>query len=160
MSNLDGSSRKVEYSRTLGTFAVVLLLAGCKTWQPTTLSPERLLADERPPSVRVTVDGGATMTLRNPMLVNDSIVSLEPPTPGLAFELPRIGVSAGAVQSVAVPRFSATRTIGLGAAIAVAAITWARLAGAAGGSLPPDGELPKNPLVVLRGVLGIGWRIF
>ena len=137
-----------------------MLLAGCKTWQPTSLSPERLIAEQRPASVRVTVDGGATLTLRNPTLVNDSLVSLEASPAGLAFAPPRIGVVADHVRSVEVPRFSAPRTIGLAAAIGVAAITWARVAGAsAGGSLPPGGELPKNPLG-LRGALRLAWRIF
>jgi hypothetical protein len=143
-------------------WAVVLLglLAGCKTWQPATLSPERLLSEEQPAAVRVTVAGGSTMTLKNPMIVNDSIVSSAAPPPGLAFPLPRLGVVSVDVRALEVARFSPGRTLGLVAVIAAASIGWATLAGeSAGGSLPPDGQQPKDPAIGLWRGVQLVWRV-
>jgi hypothetical protein len=141
--------------------AIVLgLLAGCKTWQPAAMGPERLLSEERPAAVRVTVAGGSTMTLKNPMIVNDSIVSSAVPPPGLAFPLPRLGVVSADVRSLEVARFSPGRTLGLMAVIAAASIGWATLASeSAGGSPPPDGQQPKDPAIGLWRGVQLVWRV-
>lgn len=142
--------------------AVVLLglLAGCKTWQPATVSPERLIAEERPSSVRVTGSGGIRMTLRNPRLVNDSIVSSESAPPGATLAPPRVGVAREDVRSLEVARFSPGRTIALAAAITGASIAWASFATASRGSEPPPEPLPKDSFLALldgiRLVLGVG----
>lgn len=142
-------------------FVVAALLAGCKTWQTTSMSPSRLIEEQRPASVRVTTDGGATVTLSNPMIVADSIVASEAPPPGLAFIPPRVGVVSDDVRTLEVARFSAPRTLGLAAVVALAAATWATLASqSAGGSTPPGGDLPKDPFVGLSSALRVAWRIF
>ena len=142
-------------------FAATALLAGCRTWQAASISPERLIAEQRPASVRVTTDGGAILTLRNPMIVADSIVASEAPPSGLAFTPPRIGVVSDDVRTLEVARFSAPRTLGLAAVVALAAATWATLAReSAGGSTPPGDDLPKDPFVAVPAALRIAWRIF
>jgi hypothetical protein len=153
---------RVSVSAAGRLWAVVLLglLAGCKTWQPATLSPESLLSDERPAAVRVTVAGGSTMTLKNPLIVNDSIVSSSAPQPGLAFAPPRLGVASEDVRSLEVARFSPGRTLGFVAVIAAASIGWATVAGeSAGGSLPPDGPLPKDPALGFWRGVQLVWRL-
>lgn len=120
-------------------------LAGCKTWQPAPAAPVRYIAEERPERVRVRVSGGSIVTLRHPMIVNDSIVSSTAPAPGALFAPPRPGVVSEDVRSLEVARFSPGRTVGLVAVIAAASVGWAKLAGAnAGGSRPGDGKLPKG----------------
>jgi hypothetical protein len=135
-------------------------LAACKTWQPTTMTPERLLVEARPASVRVTVSGGGTVTLRNPVIVDDSIVSSVAPPPGAVVAPPRLGVVSEDVRSLEVARFSATRTIGLMAAIALASIGWASVAGdSAGGSPPPGGQLPKGLALGPWSGVQLVWRV-
>lgn len=134
------------------------LLAGCKTWQATTLSPERLIAEERPSSVRVTTADGVTITLRDPRVVNDSIVSQ---TSGARTSLAgsRPGVEHRNVSSLEVARFSPGRTIMLASAIAAISVGWASLADSRGGSTVVTEPPPKLALTVwarLGVVLGLG----
>lgn len=130
------------------------LLAGCKTWQATTVSPERLIAEERPSSVRVTTSDGVTITLRDPSVVNDSILSRASGT-GTALAGSRPGVERRNVSSLEVARFSPGRTIMLASAIVAISIGWANLADSRGGSTVVNEPLPKEPALSLGGWLGL-----
>ena len=135
---------------------VLVVLAGvlgaCKTWQPSSLAPERLLAEENPPAMRVTTATGATMTLQDPMIVNDSIVSTEGAAPATPFTPPRIGVPTQDVRSVEVARFSAARTIVLATVLTAFAAAWASSVGdSEGGTFEPNPPLPKDPALTLSG---------
>jgi len=55
---------------------LVVFLAGCTTWRPTTLSPAQVIEDEQPSSVRVTQTDGTSLVLSNPSIASDSIVSV------------------------------------------------------------------------------------
>jgi hypothetical protein len=159
MANLSRRATSVRYSRALGVFAAAALLAGCKTWQVTSMSPQRLVAEQRPRLVRVTTNGGSTVTLMDPMIVEDSIVT-GGARPLLPFTPPRVGVAAVDVQTLEVAQFSARRTLGLAAVLATAAVAWATVASqSAGGSLPPGGDVPKDPISGFLGALRIAWRI-
>lgn len=152
---------KVSAARPLSGVVLVGLLAGCKTWQPATMSAEAVLGQERPASVRVTTSEGRAVTLKNPIIVNDSIVSSVAPRPGVVVPPPRLGVPSQDVRSLEVARFSAGKTIALVAVITAASVGWAAVAGAhGGGSLPPD---PKDPKTFApqgwRG-LQLVWRVF
>ena len=115
--------------------------AGCHTWQSVaTGSPVDMIVAERPERVRLTVAGGATVTLDNPIVANDSIVSLAAPAANASFAVPRPGVPALIVEGVEVARFSRARTIALGAAIVAVSLGWARLASASNSGLPPNEE--------------------
>lgn len=166
----DGGSRiapgcVVRRARALPVHALSVLLvlvaaAACRTWQPTALSPERLIATERPERVRVTVPGGATVTLRNPIVVNDSIVASVAPDPGAPFATARPGVPTAAVEGLEVSRLSRARTIAMGVGIVAISLGWARFAGGNNSGEPPvdpplekDGFRPRE-----SGGLRIVWR--
>lgn len=122
--------------------ASMVLLAGCTTWQPVTESPGRLITEERPASVRITTSDGAEVTLKDPRIVNDSLVGdasgAAPRTP------PRVCLACGDIRAVEVERFSTGRTIALAATIAAVSFGWASLAGdSEGGSSESPGPLPK-----------------
>ena len=55
--------------------ALMVLLTACQTWQPTIVSPQQLISEERPSRVRATLTRGETITVRDPTIRNDSIVS-------------------------------------------------------------------------------------
>jgi hypothetical protein len=139
-------------SRLLLAVLLPLSAAGCKTWEPAARSPVDLIREERPSSIRVTGREGVPVTLRNPTLVNDSIVSNVAPPPNAAFPPPRVGVVAADIQLVEVPRLSPGRTIALAGAIAAASIGWARIQGSSGGTDERPGPLPKDPALSLTGV--------
>lgn len=112
--------------------------------------PATLAGDDRPPVVRVVGAGGERLILRDPALVNDSVVGATPIVAGAG------GVadgSAGArpglpwedVRALEVARVSTWRTIGLAAGIALISAGWAALAGdSEGGRPPPQVQLPKE----------------
>ncbi len=134
--------------------------AACRTWQPSTLGPERLIAEERPERVRVTVSGGTQVTLRNPIVVNDSIVAATAPDPRAPFAAPRPGVLSADVEALEVARLSRARTIALGLGIAAASLGWARIASeTSSGEPPPVDPLPKGLLPRLSDGIRIVWRI-
>ena len=99
----------------LGRFAasvplvVLVSLTGCKTWQPIEASPAPWIVRERPQEVRVTTESGARMTLRSPVVANDSIVS---PVEGLPV-LPRRGVALADLRTLEVARFNAVKSAAL-----------------------------------------------
>ena len=124
------------------------------------MTPERLIATERPERVRVTVPGGATVTLRNPIVVNDSIVASVAPGPQGPFATARPGVPTVAVEGLEVSRLSRARTIAMGVGIVAISFGWARFAGANNSGEPPvdpplekDGFRPRE-----SGGLQITWR--
>ncbi len=97
-------SARVPLARRFIAALLLVLVTACYTWRPTTVSPQTLIATEQPSSVRVTLTGGAVVTLQSPTMRSDSI----------------IGVLGGAVVAVAssdvgwveVRRFSIWKTIG------------------------------------------------
>ena len=139
--------------------AVLGAATSCRTWQPSTLSPERLIAEQRPERVRVTVPGGTQMTLRNPIVVNDSIVAAVAPDPGASFAAARPGVPAASVEAIEVARFSRARTIALGVGIVAMSVGWARIAGqTSSGEPPPVEPVPKGLLPRVWDGLQVAWR--
>lgn len=134
-------------------------MSGCRTWQPVTMSLEQVI-DERPERVRVTVPGGAQMTLRNPILVNDSIVAAVAPDPGTPFATARPGVPADAVEGVEVSQLSRGRTIALGLGIVAISFGWTRFSsGNNSGEPPVDPPLEKDGFRPLEsGGVRIVWR--
>ena len=101
-----------------------------------------MIEDERPSSVRITDVDGSRTTLKSPMVINDSIVSVVAPPPGTVVAPPRIGMLASDVNTLEVPRVSVGRTVALAAAIVGASITWARVQGGSGSG--SEGEEPPN----------------
>lgn len=151
--------------RTLATYRLVpvsllLSLAGCKTWEPAPTTPQSLIADAQPSSVRITSADGLRVTLKNPIFINDSIVSAVAPPPGVFVVPPRAGIPLDDVNSLEVARFSPGRTIALVGAIAAASITWARVQQSAGGSEERPDPLPKDPALDLIGVFRLLWGSF
>lgn len=140
--------------RWTGALLAATLLTGCKSWEPITSSPTRVIAEQRPPSVRITDIDGREITVRRPVLRNDSIVSSTADPSGLP--LPAVGVPYGDVNTLAVPRFSAVKSVALAAAVVGLAGMWARAAGGSeGGSTLPPPEPPK----LIGFSLGDGWRV-
>ena len=139
--------------------SLLLSLVGCKTWEPAATPPQRLIADVRPSSVRVTSADGVRVTLKNPIFINDSIVSAVAPPPGAVVVPPRVGIPADDVNFLEVARFSRGRTIALVGAIAWASMTWAGSRGAGGGGEESTDPLPKVSLSVI-GVLRLLWSSF
>ena len=139
-------------TRPLSAVLLLVALTGCKTWEPVTMSPERLIAEQRPTSVRVSDSNGVEMTLRNPMIVNDSIVAVAAPVPGAPFQQARVGTLSSEINSLEVARFSPGKTILLIGAITTVSFGWARAASSSAGgrpeTIPPD---PKGLALALLG---------
>ena len=85
------------------------------------------------------------MTLRNPVLVNDSLVAAVAPNPGAPFATARPGVPTAAVEGVEVARLSRARTIALGVGIVAISLGWAQFAGSNNSGEPQvDPPLEKD----------------
>lgn len=129
--------------RPLAAAAALMMLAGCKSWEPTTLTPERVLSEERPRSVRVTDADGQVVTVRHPTIRNDSIVTTD--TNPFGAPLLRPGVPYGEVNSIEVERFDGTKTLLATAAGVAITLAWTGFARSSeGGQEEQEGDLGKN----------------
>jgi len=119
--------------------ALLLLLVGCQTWQPTTQAPRAVIMEEGPSAMRFTVSDGAPVTIKDPFFRNDSIVSVNE---GL---LDLVGVPAERVTSAEIRRFSPGRTALFAAATIAVALGWANaVGGSSGGNGLGTAPLPKS----------------
>lgn len=141
--------------RRAAAVLALTLLSGCKSWRPVMEAPESLIARESPREVRLTAATGAQVTIRSPLVVNDSIVSAFDSVAAGPFAPPRRGVLASDVQGIEVPRFDPLKTVGLGAAFLAVSITWARTAGKLGGGQ----EVPEPPLEKFAPGFRLMWRM-
>ena len=132
------------------------LVSGCKSWQPVMEAPEAWIARESPPEVRLTAATGDQVTIRRPIVVNDSIVSASALEAVGPFAPPRPGVRAADVEGLEVPQFDPLKTAVLGAGFLAVSIIWARTAGSGGGG----GEIPEGPVPKLAPGLTLMWRVF
>ena len=123
--------------------AALLLLAftACHTWHPTTASPRSLIEDEDPSALRVTQANGLAVTVKDPMIRNDSLVS------GTSGVTGPVGVPTGDIQSVEVRRFDKGKTVGFVIGLIAAAVAWttAVTGDSSGGTGDGPGPLPKDP---------------
>ncbi len=99
-------STRTPLARRVIAAVLMALLTACHTWQPTTVSPQRSIAEDQPSSVRVTLMNGDTVTLENPTMRNGSIVGVAGSNAA--------AVASRDVGSFEVRRFSVGKTIGLG----------------------------------------------
>ena len=90
-------------------------MTGCQVWQPAITGPETLIPAERPASVRVTPSDGVTLTVKDPIMRNDSIVPN-----GAA----GTAVAASDIRLFEVQRFSAKNTLVFIVGAVVFAATW------------------------------------
>ena len=140
----DDRPRRVARCRHVLALALLVPLVGCKTWETARVSPRDAIAAAQPSSVRVTTVYGQVVTVRNPIFVNDSLVSGTAPPPGLVVVPPRTGVRESDVNSIDVPSFSLRRSLAFAGAIAFVSVTWARTQGVGLGREPRDPPLPKD----------------
>ncbi len=95
---------------------LLVLLTACQSWRPTTVSPQQLIPEERPSSVRVTLTNGETVTVRDPTMRNDSIVGVTDAV-GALMTRP-VGVASRDVRLLEVRRLSVTKSVLTSAAVA------------------------------------------
>ena len=112
---------------------LLVLLTGCQVWQPAIADPATLIPVEEPGSVRVTLLDGAKLTVRDPIMRNDSIV---------AIAIGGAAVAASDVRLFEVQRFSVKKTIGFVIAGVFLAAAWTQAVIGTGGGEgePPDPE--------------------
>jgi hypothetical protein len=91
--------------RALMVLLGATLLAGCHSWRASSLSPQALLAEERPEVLRVTLEDGGTVTFMQPRLVSDTIVGTS--------EAGTERAPLGRVRLLEVRRSSLPKTLGL-----------------------------------------------
>ena len=99
-------SKRTPLARRVLPALLMVLLAACQSWQPTTVSPHGWTPEEQPSSVRATLANGEVITVRDPMMRNDSIVG--------ATYADVAAVASRDVRLLEVRRFSVGKTIGLG----------------------------------------------
>jgi hypothetical protein len=87
---------------------LTLPLAGCYTWRPSDLAPDRTIRLEQPRAVRLTRTDGELVYLRSPVLDGDSIVGEQHRS---GFAPVRITVPVDGVREAATSRFSPGRTV-------------------------------------------------
>lgn len=140
---------------TAAPILVLALLSGCKSWQPVMDTPASWIARESPSEVRLTAETGAQVTIRRPIVVNDSIVSASASVAVGPFAPPRRGVRLSDVHGFEVPQFDPVKTAGLAAGFLAVSISWAQTVGRHGGG----SQFPEPPLEKLAPRLRFLWRM-
>ncbi len=102
------STRSLLARRFIAALLMVLLTA-CHSWRPTTVSPQRLIAEDQPSSVRVTLMDDETVTIDDPTMRNDSIVGAT--DEGRALTRRAVEVASRDVRLLEVRRLSVTKNI-------------------------------------------------
>ena len=129
---------RVLVARQLIATLLIGLLTGCHSWQPTTVSPHTVILEERPSGVRFRLPDGDTVTVMDPLMRNDSILSTEAGMVPIALQ---------DVSGLEVRRFSTRKTIVFAAGILGVMIGWTRWAtNRSGGFDPGEPSLPKVPV--------------
>jgi len=132
----------------------LLLLGGCKSWHPAPGDPGQVLSDQAPATVRVTDSTGRVVTVRHPVVRNDSIVTSDTDVMGRPIRAE--GVANSEVGVISVQRFSPVRTVLFAAAIVAAGVTWVNVNGDSdGGTIPPTPGPPKEFALSLSSILGL-----
>ena len=103
------STRKPPLARRFIAALLMVLLTACHSWRPTTVSPQRLIAEDQPSSVRVTLMDYETVTIDDPTMRNDSIVGAT--DDGRALTRRAVEVASRDVRSLEVRRLSVTKNI-------------------------------------------------
>jgi hypothetical protein len=103
-------STRTPIGRRVIAVLLLVLLTACRSWQPTTVSPQRLITEDQPSSVRVTLMNGETVIVENATVRNDSIVAST--DAGVA------AAALGDVRLLEVRQFSIGKTVGLGVLLA------------------------------------------
>ena len=145
------SMRRRMRSRVPVAVFVLLGLPACTTWRASAEGPAALIPREVPEEVRLTTYDGAIVTIRAPIVRNDSIVSSEAGEPALALS---------EVRQIEVRQFDGARTVGLVAGgVAGAALWTAALAGSGGAGEGPD-DVPKLSPNLFSGLAWLGRLVF
>ena len=63
--------------RTLTSSLIVATTTGCASWHTTELTPQQVMAGERPPRVRVTTEDGALTVLERPRVLGDVLAGFD-----------------------------------------------------------------------------------
>ncbi len=105
--------KQTPLTRRVIAALLMALLTACQTWRPTAVSPQTLIPTEQPSSVRATLRSGEIITVWNPTMRNDSIVSARRFAGAVA-------VSVRDVRLLEVRRTSVAESIGLGLLVAAA----------------------------------------
>ena len=126
---------RVLVARQLIATLLIGLLTGCHSWQPTTVSPHTVILEERPSGVRFRLPDGDTVTVMDPLMRNDSILSTEA---GM------VPIASQDISGLEVRRFSTRKTIVFAASIVGVIVGWTRWATRRSGGFDPGEEpLPK-----------------
>ncbi len=118
----------------------VLLLGGCRSWETVTISPREAIEAERPSAVRLTDEGGNKLTIRNPTVRNDSVVTADASPFG--GPTPFSGLHQDQVAQFEIARFDPVKSAGAAAIIIGTSVLWTRVSGSGSGGNP---EPPDNP---------------
>ncbi len=126
------------------TIAVLLLatLTGCFSWRPANVSPQTLVSQDHPESVRLQLANGVTIIIDDPRVRNDSILTADVDQFGAVRES---GVPLRDINSIETRQFSTGKTIVFIAATMAVVLGWAGIAtSSSGGTQIPPGPEPKG----------------
>ena len=97
-------STRTPLTRRVIAALLMVMLTACQSWRPATFSPRQLLPEDQPSSLRVTLMNGETVTVRDPIMRNDSIV-------GATDDADVAAVASQDVRLLEVQRLEVGRTI-------------------------------------------------
>ena len=116
-------SRSAPSTWSIAAMLVAVLLSGCvMNWQAQSAPPEQVIQSSGESEIRVTLDAGNSVVVRDPWVEEDSLVGWEQP-PGDPGEVAvvRRAYALSDVRTVSVKKSNTGANIAIGAAIGAAA---------------------------------------
>ena len=68
--------RRPPWTRFRATFLLLLYLPACTSWQVVSVTPEQLIADQHPRTIRVERTDGKKLVIEHPEVTGDSIIGM------------------------------------------------------------------------------------
>ncbi len=102
-----------SWRRLLSLSLLAVHLGACTTWRVQQPTPETVIRDRAPTTIRITRTDGSTVIVHRPMIEGDSVVGQLTGSESADTAAKRIAIPLSAIEAVAIRRLYVLKTAGV-----------------------------------------------
>lgn len=102
-----------SWRRLLSLSLLAVHLGACTTWRVQQPTPETVIRDRAPTTIRITRTDGSTVIVHRPMIEGDSVVGQLTGSESADTAAKRIAIPLSAIEAVAIRRLHVLKTAGV-----------------------------------------------